>query len=148
MRSQKKFIFQIWMTEVTRSLIRVKLFMLDLNAYCWTFHCKATPVQPLHASGEGGGAGHVDPCWLSFTYLNLQLPRRQGTGECCLDRRKDKQGPDMAEEGVIMLQKMKEGGCLANSPPRIHTYLQILRHCLLADFQSPTPKTGQMTYFD
>lgn len=46
----------------------------------------------------------------------------------------------MAEEGAIMLQKMKEVGCLANSPSRIHTYLQILRHCLLAEFQFPLPK--------
>lgn len=45
----------MWMTEVTRSLIRVKPFMLDLNAYYWTFHCKATPVQPLHASRRGVG---------------------------------------------------------------------------------------------
>lgn len=76
---------------------------------------------------EEGGTERVDPCWQSFTYLNLQLPRRQGMGECCLDRRKDKQGPDMAEERAIMLQKTEEGGCLANSPSHIHAHT--FRYC-------------------
>lgn len=41
------------------------------------------------------------------------------------------------EEGAIMLQKMKEGGRLANGPSRIHAYLKILQHCLLAVFLIP-----------
>lgn len=66
-----QFIFLIWMTEVTRSLIRVKLFMLDLNAYCWTFHCKATPVQPLHASGGGRGGRTCRPMLAKIHLLEL-----------------------------------------------------------------------------
>lgn len=39
-----------------------------------TCYCKTPPHHLVHTS-------------LCFTYLNLQLPERQGMGDCCLDRK-------------------------------------------------------------
>lgn len=148
------FTFQIGKTEVTKSLIRSQTlhtgFKLHIAGHSIVKQHRRSPFMPAGGDEEKKKTERVDPCWLSLTYLNSQLPRRQGTGECCLDRRKRQTRSRHGRGSDNVTENKGREGCLANSPSRLHTYLQILRHRLLAEFQSPAaPKRGgAMTYFD
>lgn len=70
-----------------------------------------------------------------FTYSNLRLPQRQGTGDCCLDRRQRYGVPIWRREVSCDRKWRKEkwlGGFPALRQSHLHTYLNILQHCLLS----------------